>query len=671
MSAKNRPIEEEIAQLRELIRRHDHLYYVLDKPEISDQEYDRLYARLKEIEKQNPNLISSDSPTQRVSGTPVSTFQPVPHAVPMLSLDNTYSEAEVQQWVDRLIKLLPQQNLAYVMNPKIDGLSLSVIYEKGLLVKAATRGDGAIGEDVTANARTIKALPLKLSGKTPDWLEVRGEVYMDIADFKKMNAGLVSEGEDPFANPRNAAAGSLRQKDARITAKRPLKFMAHSYGGLRGLEFSRYTQFLSSCQTLGIPTAHPLVLSHSFEEVIKTAHKWEKERETWSFEVDGIVIRLDELSQHKSAGFTAKSPRWAIAYKYAARQAVTKLLDVDHSIGRTGVITPTAKLEPVECGGVIISSASLHNYDEIARLDVRIGDAVVIERAGEVIPKVISVLTDKRTGEEIKIQTPEKCPACGTKVVKPEGEVAIRCPNSDCPVQIERTILHFASRDAMDIEGMGDAVVAQLLKNKMIQSLADIYALKKDDFLKLDLFADKRAENLVEAIEKSKSQPLEKLIFGLGIPNVGEKSARVLADQFGSLDALASASEDTLTRINDVGPVVSKSILDFLKNPRVKETIKKLKTYGVDPKQAKSVVDPNSPWIGKSVVFTGELTQMSRSEAEAKVRSLGGKTSDSVSKKTSFVVVGDSPGSKFKKAQSLGVEILTEEAFLARLKKLS
>jgi DNA ligase (NAD+) len=493
---------------------------------------------------------------------------------------------------------------------------------------------------------------------------------MEVKDFRTMNEELKEKGEEPFANPRNFAAGSLRQKDPSITALRPLKFAAHSYGELKGLSFQTYTEFLERVQKLGIPIARPMKSVRSIQEVMKVAGEWEKEREKWAFEADGIVVRVNSLAQHKELGFTAKSPRWAIAYKYQAKQATTKILDVEHSVGRTGVITPTAKLEPVECGGVVISSASLHNYDEVQRLNAKIGDTVLIERAGEVIPKVIKVIRTKRTGEEKEIRPPSKCPVCQTSVVKVEGEVAIRCPNINCPAQIERSILHFGSREAMDIEGMGEAVVQQLLQKPGLKNVADIYDLTKDDFLKLELFADKRAENLMEAIEKSKKQPLERLIYGLGIPNVGEKSAYVLAQHFGSLEKLAEANEEELTRVPDVGPVVADSIREFFKSARVRETLKKLKGHSINPK-FKRPEGSSSALEGKSFVFTGELKTMTRPEAEAKVRELGGRTSDSVSKKTDFVVVGENPGSKFKKAQSLDVRILSEESFLDYLKKLS
>lgn len=670
MKEKSVKVRDEIEKLQEEIRHHDQMYYVMDRPEISDREYDKLYARLKHLEDENPELVSPDSPTQRVSGQPVTTFAEAHHPVPMLSLDNTYSEDEIRSWEERIQKILKNQKVTYIINPKIDGLSLSLIYENGKLLRAATRGDGTNGEDVTLNARTIKAIPLKLHAPYPDRLEVRGEVFMDIKDFRKMIEEMKEKGLEPYANPRNSAAGSLRQKDPRITATRPLKFAVHSYGELKGQNFKEYTDFLELAEKLHLPVAKPMVIAHSIEEVIKTANKWDTEREKWAFEADGIVIRVNNLAQHKELGFTSKSPRWAIAYKYQAKQATTKLLDVIPSVGRTGVITPAASLEPVECGGVTISNASLHNYDEVERLDVRVGDTVLIERAGEVIPKVIKPIVTKRTGDEKVVKRPTKCPVCQTPVVQIEGEVAIRCPNINCPVQIERSILHFASRGAMDIEGMGDAVVHQLLEKPGLDNVADLYDLTEKDFLNLELFAEKRAENLMQALEKSKQRPLENLIYGLGIPNVGEKSAYVLARHFGTLKKLEQATAEELERVPDVGPVVSSSIAEFFKSPRVKETIKKLEHHGINSKFVAAEGSSNL-LEGKTIVFTGELTTMTREEAEAKVRNMGGKASGSVSKKTDMVVAGESAGSKLKKAQDLKVPVLTEQAFLDYLKKLT
>ncbi len=670
MEKNRKSAERDLERLRAEIRGHDHRYYILDKPQVADAEYDKLYAELKALEARFPHLITPDSPTQRVGGAPLTEFGQVRHRVAMLSLDNTYSAEEVHAWLDRVKKILGDRKAEFVVNPKIDGLSLSVIYENGLLVKAATRGDGTTGEDVTANARTIRAIPLRLQGKPPRKFEVRGEVYMDNADFQKMNAGFEAAGEEGFANPRNAAAGSLRQKDPQITATRPLKFAAHSYGDLEGLDFDHYTEFLDACEKAGVPVAKPLKTMNTIDEVLMTCLGLQEKRDSLAFEIDGAVVRLNDLAQQKELGFTAKSPRWAFAYKFPAKQATTTVLNVIHSVGRTGVITPAAELKPVECGGVVISNATLHNYDEIARLDVRIGDTVVIERAGEVIPKVVSVVLEKRTGGEKKVITPSLCPSCGTPVKRTEEEVALRCPNPECPVQIERTVIHFASRDAMDIEGMGDAVVHQLLEKPGLKDVADIFTLTKSDFLELELFAEKRAENLVKAIETAKTRPLERLIFGLGIPDVGERTAYTLARKFENLSALAEATEEDLTKAQDIGPVIAQSILRYFSQARVRETIKKLVKRGVNPVFEKQE-GGGDVLAGKTVVFTGELLEMSRDEAERLVRTLGGKATGSVSAKTTYLVVGDSPGSKVAKAQKLGVEVLTERAFLTMIKKLS
>ncbi len=666
---KNAP-NTEIEKLRDEIRHHDHMYYVLDRPEISDKEYDTLLSRLKKIEEENPALITPDSPTQRVAGRAITTFDQIKHRVPMRSLDNTYSAEEVKEWGERIEKIIAGEKMTFVLNPKIDGLSLSIIYENVFFVRAATRGDGTTGEDVTMNARTIKSIPLKLRGTVPPVLEVRGEVYMNVDEFRKMNEAFKKNEEEPFANPRNAAAGSLRQKDPRITATRPLKFFAHSSGDLKGANFKLYTDFIDFCEKAGIPTAKPLKVETSLDGVIKRCAAWESEREKWAFETDGVVVRVNSIDQQAVLGFTAKSPRWAIAFKYAARQATTKVLNVIHSVGRTGVVTPAAQLEPVECGGVIISNVTLHNYDEVDRLDVKIGDTVLIERAGEVIPKVVKVITTKRTGHEKAVMRPKVCPSCDSKLEQLEGEVAIRCLNLNCPTQIERSLIHFASRDAMDIEGMGEAVVAQIIKDLDVKDIADIFTLNKEDALKLELFAEKRAENLIDAIQKSKKQTLDKFIYGLGIPNIGEKAAYVLAEAFGSIDAVATATEEQLLRLRDMGPVAASSIRAFFSRASVKETLAKLRKAGVNPVFEKPAIAENTIFANKTVVFTGELKTMSRPEAEKLVRTFGGNATGSVSKKTDFVVVGENAGSKAAKAEKLGVKTLTEDAFLSMIKKV-
>lgn len=659
----------EVKKLREEIKHHDDLYYEKNQPTISDKEYDDLFSRLKKLEKAFPELITKDSPTQKVSEKTTSKFNQVKHLYPMLSLDNSYSKEDVTAWIERIEKILVDEKIEFVMNPKIDGLSLSLIYENGELKRAVTRGDGETGDDVTLNAKTIKNIPHKLSGHPPKIFEIRGEVFMSRADFEKMNRDLENKGEEAFSNPRNASAGSLRQKDFRITAQRPLQFLGYSYGNVADVPNDNYLEFLKAGESYGLPILKPERKVKNQEEIFETLSVWEKERKTWTFQTDGIVIRVNSIAQQRELGFTNRSPRWAIAYKFPAEQATTVLLDVEHSVGRTGVITPTAKLKPVECGGVMISNATLHNYDEIKRLELKIGDTVLIERAGEVIPKIVKAISSKRTGEERPIETPTKCPACGSALKKLNEEVAIRCMNISCPVQIERNVIHFVSRDAMDIEGMGEAVVQQLLVSPGLHDVADIYSLKKDDLLKLELFADKRADNLIAAIQKSKSQSLDRLIFGLGIRNIGEKAATVLAETFGSIDAIMNASKDELTTVHDVGPVVAQSIVEFFQSPKVRETIQKLKKQGINPQQVKEATI-ESEFSGKTVVFTGELTSMSRSDAEVLIKKYGGAASGSVSKKTDFVVAGPGAGSKLKKAQELGVKVLDEATFLSMIKKV-
>ena len=663
-------VETRINELKNKIQQHDHAYYVLDNPTVSDKEYDSLLRELKDLETQNPGLITPDSPTQRVSGKPVSQFKSFKHPVPMLSLENTYSAEEIKAWLKRIEKIVGHSDFEFVCNPKIDGLSLALHYKNGRFVQAATRGDGETGEDVTLNAKTIKSIPLKLKESYPSELEVRGEVYISKSDFLKLNQSLKERGEAPFANARNAASGALRQKDSKITASRPLRFFVHSFAQKEKPPYKTYREFLAHCGKMGLPVVDPVQLTKGDKKTIDVCLNWQDKRTNWNFEADGVVIRVNDLGDQRKLGSTAKAPRWAIAYKFPATQATTKLLDVEHSVGRTGIITPTAKLEPVECGGVVISNASLHNYDEVKRLDVKIGDTVFIERAGEVIPKVIKAVKSKRTGNETNILPPIKCPSCQTPVVKLKDEVAIRCPNIECPIQIERRIIHFASRDALDIEGMGEAVVSQLVHQLHLRDVADIYSLKKSDFLKLDLFKDKRADNVVNAIQKSKERGLDKLIYALGVPNIGEKGGLLLAREFGSLDKLSGAHVDELTAIRDIGPIAAQSIHSFFRSKAIRATLQKLKKYNFNP-QYKATRIHNKDISNKTFVFTGELKNLSRKEAEKIVMDHGGKASGSVSAKTNFVVVGENPGSKAKKAKTLGIPVLSESAFLAMVNKVS
>ncbi|HOW28554.1 MAG TPA: NAD-dependent DNA ligase LigA [Elusimicrobiota bacterium] len=662
-------VHKEIENLRTEIRKHEYLYYVKAQPEISDSEYDALLKRLEALEQKHPERITPDSPTQRVGGQPVEGFPTVKHAVPMLSLDNTYSAEDLRDWDARVDKGLDGKARDYIVELKIDGVGMALHYEDGRLVKAATRGDGETGEDITLNARTIRNVPLKLVGKPPKVLEVRGEVYISKNDFAAFNKRAVADGEEPFANARNAAAGSLRQKDPRVTARRPLRFFVHSFGRVDGAEYKTHSEFLDHCRELGLTIEEHTKSFKDIDGVIARCLALQDKRDSLAHEADGCVVKVDDRAQQRSLGFTMKSPRWGVAYKFPAQQATTRLLNIDISVGRTGAITPVAKLEPVECAGVTISNATLHNFDEIQRLDVRAGDWVLIERAGDVIPKVIKAITTKRTGVEQPFVRPTECPACHETISKvKEEEVIYRCTNPACPAQLEKILIHFAARDCMDIEGMGEAVVQELFRKKKIADLADVYRLKKDDLLELEGFKDKKAENLLKSIETSRGRNLSRFLFGLGIRDVGEKGAMILASHFGSLDKLMEATTEDLTALHEVGPVMAESVVNFFKQPLVKKLIKKFKELGINPKEEKSKIK-STILSGKTIVFTGELKSFSRSEAERLAREHGANVTSSVSKNTSFVVVGAEPGSKFQKAQKLGVEVISEEEFKKRITK--
>lgn len=655
----------EIEALRAEIRRHERLYYADDSPEITDGEFDALMNRLKALEAAHPELCSDDSPTRRVGGERSNTFAPVPHRIPMLSLDNCYSPEEFLEWHERVAKGLKGEPFELVVEAKIDGLSCSIEYEKGRLARASTRGDGETGEDVTLNVRTIKSVPLRLDlSRPPAVFEARGEVYMEKKDFEALREEALSAGEEPFVNPRNAAAGSLRQKDPAVTAGRRLRFIAHSYGYLDGMvEPDSHWEYLNICRGLGYNIStignRPC---RGAEEVLAVYKEYAEKRFQLPYEIDGLVIKVDSLRQRAVLGFTSKSPRWAIAFKYPAQQATTAVKDVEFSVGRTGAVTPVAALEPVKCGGVTISSATLHNFDEIARLGLKIGDRVVIERAGEVIPKVVKVVPGARTGAERDIVPPKVCPSCGGELFKDEEEVALRCVNPSCPVQFKRALLHFASRDAMNIEGFGVSSVEQLVDKGLVKGFPDIYRLKKADLLGLELFKDKKADNLLAQISKSKEQPLSRLIYALGIRHIGEKNARTLAQQFRTMDAFTAAGPEELARVNDVGPVIAEAVSEFFKSEATRAMVRELGALGLrldEPAPA-----AGGALAGKTFVFTGELKTLTRGEAEALVRGAGGRETSSVSAKTSYVVAGAEPGSKLAKAEKLGVPVLSEEEFL-------
>ncbi len=660
-------IKNKIEQLKEKLRKHDYLYYVLSQPLVSDKEYDDLMRQLKSLEDKYPEYRTGDSPAQRLSSGISEGFKPVKHAVGMFSLDNTYSIDELRLWDERLRKGLGENSAyEYVVELKIDGVSANLTYANGKLAVGATRGDGSTGEDVTPNIRTIRAIPLALLGKRrPDFIEIRGEVYMDKVEFIKVNKERIEQGDVLFANPRNATSGSLKLLDSSITAKRHLQFLAHSLGAYHGQQVDNQWDFLALLKDWGLRTDTHSEFCRNIEEVVDYCKKWEAMRDELRFEIDGIVVKLNGFGQQRRLGFTAKSPRWAVAYKFAARQATTDLLAIKANVGRTGVITPTAQLKPVECSGVIISNATLHNFDEIERLGLRIGDRVLIERAGDVIPKVVKVVEQKG---KLPYNKPEECPACGGKIVKEKaGDVAYRCINSDCPAQLERALLHFASRDALDIEGMGEAAVNQLVKLRLLKSLADIYKLKIDDLLKLELFKEKKANNLFLAIEKSKQQPLARLIFALGIRHVGQKAAYTLAKEFTGMDKLMQAKLEELDNIPEIGQIMACSIADYFNLKQTKRLIRELKKSGLNMRQEAVAFKPNE-LTGKTIVFTGQLDGFSRSEAEELVRKSGGTPSSAVSSKTDFLVTGDNTGAKFNKAKGSGVKIITEQEFSAMIR---
>jgi DNA ligase (NAD+) len=660
-----------IAELRDQIRHHDHLYYVEARTEISDFEYDKLYAELKSLEERHPDLITPDSPTQRVSEGPLKEFKSVHHVVPMMSLDNTYNIDELREFDARVRKLLPNESVEYVLEPKIDGVSISVLYQRGRLAVGATRGDGVTGDDITANLKTIRAIPLQLGVKNPpERLEVRGEAYMTIADFQELNAQREKDGKPLFQNPRNTTSGSLKQLDPAIVARRPLQ--AIFYAIAEGGGFKTQSDVLKGLEKFGFPTHRHWWVCQGIEEVITHAVELQGLEAKLPFEIDGAVVKVNDLEQWNRLGATAKAPRYAIAYKYSHEQAQTKLKGITIQVGRTGTLTPVAELEPVFLAGSTISRATLHNEEEIKRKDIRIGDTVVIEKAGEVIPAVIGVVKDKRPRDarpfDFHKHIHGKCPACGGPVARDPEFVAWRCENIACPAQLKRTIGHFASRSAMDIEGCGEVLVNQLVDSNLVHDVADLYSLTVEQLANLERMAEKSATNVVNAILESKRRELWRLIHGLGILHVGEGAARKLADHFHDLDALAGAGMDELQHAEDVGPVMAQSIHDFFGNPRNQAVIEKLRQAGLKMKEkAAPKAAVTGPFAGKTVVVTGTLSKFSRDEARDALRKAGANVTDSVSKKTDILVVGEDPGSKLDKARKLGVKTLTEAEWVKLL----
>lgn len=652
-----------IQALRREIEEHDRRYYEEAAPTISDREYDRLYRKLIELEERYPQLASADSPTRRVGGTPLKAFAPITHRLPMLSLDNTYSEEEVSAFYRRIEKLLPNEKIPVVIEPKVDGVAVSLLYEKGQLRYAATRGDGTTGDDITQNVRTIRFLPQHLQGTPPRLLEVRGEIFMTKQGFIKLNAERIEAGLPVFANPRNSAAGSLKQLDPAVTAKRPLGILLYGTGAVEGLTLTRHSELFHFFREWGLPGSERWWTADSLTEILRAIRELDRIRHDFAYETDGAVVKVDQFAQRRTLGMTAKAPRWAMAFKYEPEQVETKLLDILIQVGRTGVLTPVALLQPVTVSGSRVARATLHNEEEIARKDIRIGDTVVIEKAGEVIPAVVSVRTDLRDGSEKKFRMPANCPVCGSKVVKDEGQVAVRCVNVQCPAQLKRRIEHFASRGAMDIEGLGEAMVEQLVARGLVKEVSDIYGLTKEELSSLERMGEKSVSNLLRAIDQSRQQPLWRLLFALGILHVGVSAARALANEYESIDALMAATPDELQRIPDVGDVVGTSIAQFFHEQHNREMISKLRSAGLRlTSDRKPKLSSGSRIEGTTWVITGTLSRP-RDEIAELILQHGGKVSGSVSKKTGFVLAGEEAGSKLEKARHLGVRIIKEEEF--------
>ena len=660
-------IEKEIAKLRNEIRYHEHRYYVLDDPEISDLEFDKLMKRLQEWEERNPGLVTPDSPTRRVGGTPAAEFPKVRHSAPMLSLDNTYSVDELRDFDRRVRELSGRSTVEYVGELKLDGLSMALTYEDGLLKHGVTRGDGVTGEDVTANVKTIRSLPLRIDRKklevidNPKRFEVRGEVIMPLKAFEQTNAQREAAGEPRFANPRNSAAGSMRQLDSRIVAQRKLDIFLYYLLVDNREPFSEHWQNLEALNKMHFKVNPHRRLCKSFDDLLAFIQEWESKRDGLDYEIDGIVVKVNDIRLWDELGTTAKSPRWAIAYKYAPRQAKTRLVAIRAQVGRTGTLTPVADLEPVDVGGVTVSHATLHNMDEIERLGVKVGDTVVIQRAGEVIPQVVKVEVHAEDGVEFKM--PKQCPVCGTEVHRVEGEVAYRCVNSACPARLRESLLFFAGRRAMSIDGLGEALVDQLVEKGLVHDVADLYSLTLEQLANLERMGGKSASNLLSEIENSKKASLARLIFALGIRFVGERTGQLLADHFSSLDKLAKATEAELFEVEEVGPRVAECIREFFAEPRNLEVIKKLRNAGLQFEQER-VRKAEGHLTGKQFVLTGALVHYSRDEAKALIEAAGGRVVGSVSKKTDYVVVGADPGSKLEKARTLGVKTIGEDELL-------
>ncbi len=654
--------------LRREIELHNYHYYVLDEPVIPDSQYDRMVRELEKLEEQFPELVTPYSPTQRVGGRPREGFTTLRHLSPMLSLANAFSEGELRDFDRRVRQALPDEHVEYVVEPKIDGLAVSLYYENGYFIRGATRGDGETGEDITGNLKTIRSVPLRLRRPVPE-LEVRGEAYMSKDSFARLNEAREEAGESLFANPRNAAAGTLRQLDPRVTASRRLALFVYGLGHSSGIAPSGHKEVLELLNELGFKVNPEYRVFEQMDELIEYCSRWQAGRFDLPYAVDGLVIKVNSLSQQERLGSTMKSPRWAIAYKFPPEQAVTRVKNIFVRVGRTGVLTPSADLEPVRLAGTTVSKATLHNEDMIREKDIRIGDRVLVQKAGDIIPEILAVLNDERDGTEVPWSMPRECPSCRSSVVRVSGEAAVRCTNLACPAQLWEGLIHFASRNAMDIAGLGPAVIGQLLAAGLVNDPADLYSLRYEDLVALERLGPRSARNLLGAIEASKSNSLARLIFALGIRHVGERAARILAGRYKSMEALMTAREDDLVAIPEIGPKIAAAIVDFFAGKENRQVLEKLVQAGVNTRDAGAGTGGGGPLSGKVFVLTGTLESFSRQEAREEVEKRGGKVSSSVSRNTDYVVAGEKPGSKYEKAVALGVKALTEEEFKGILAK--